>query len=115
MSEAALRAAVPPHFSKDSPCWAIFSELKGIRNKLEQIAHAMTHSVCVSRARVTHLARARRRATAHSGHVGIAVVCADEACAPPCKPQGGPAALPPGASNARGRLRALRDDAESLS
>ena len=48
MSEAALRAAVPPHFSKDSPCWAIYSELKGIHNKLEQIAHAKTHSVCVT-------------------------------------------------------------------
>jgi hypothetical protein len=47
MSEAALRAAIPPHFSKDSPCWPIFSQLHGIRTKLEEIGRAKTHSLCV--------------------------------------------------------------------
>jgi hypothetical protein len=48
MSEAALRAAVPPHFAKDSPCAPIFGELCGIRRKLEEMSAAKkTHTVCV--------------------------------------------------------------------
>ena len=46
MSEAALRAEIPPHFSKDSPCWPIFSELHGIHQKLQEIGAAKTHSMC---------------------------------------------------------------------
>ena len=48
MSEAALRADIPPHFSKDSPCWAIYSELHGIHAKLQEIGAAKTHSMCVA-------------------------------------------------------------------
>jgi hypothetical protein len=46
MSEASLRAAIPPHFSKESPCWPIYHELCGIHNKLKEIAAAKTHSMC---------------------------------------------------------------------
>jgi hypothetical protein len=46
MSEAALRAAVPPHFSKDSPCAPIYSELCGIRRKLAEMSETKkTHTV----------------------------------------------------------------------
>lgn len=47
MSEASLRAAIPPHFSKQSPCWAVYQELHGIHEKLKEIAAAKTHSMCV--------------------------------------------------------------------
>ncbi len=47
MSEAALRADIPPHFSKESPCWGIFEELRRIHARLDDIARAKTHTVCV--------------------------------------------------------------------
>jgi len=46
MSEAALRAEIPPHFSKDSPCWPIFAELHGIHVKLQEFGAAKTHAMC---------------------------------------------------------------------
>ena len=46
MSEAALRAEIPPHFSKESPCWQIFAEVHGIHAKLKEIGAAKTHSMC---------------------------------------------------------------------
>ena len=57
MSEASLRAAIPPHFSKESPCWGIYSNLRGISAKLDTIGAAKTHTVCVHLARRSAVGR----------------------------------------------------------
>ena len=61
MAEAALRAAIPPHFSKDSPGWPLYTELKGIHDKLKEIAAAKTHSMCARACQTTARAAPRRR------------------------------------------------------
>jgi hypothetical protein len=43
MSEAALRASVPPHVSKDSPAYGIYCELCSIHHALKSIEEQSKH------------------------------------------------------------------------
>ena len=48
MSEAALRAEIPPHISPDEPTYPVYEKLKTIHGKLEKIEREKTHTMCVS-------------------------------------------------------------------
>lgn len=99
MSEAALRSQIPVHFSKQSPCWPIYTELHGIHAKLKEIADAKTHSMCV-RARAAQRQRIACLLCLNGAGATTEtmMVDADEA---PAHAQRGFGALPPGASPSR--------------